>query len=76
MVSIEEWAAKGYNKATAKDTNIRKSWEAAKTRMVSGYDATPFGPTRKANYRAAVQAATFRTDWDKWRRNWSAKMAE
>ncbi|MEM1944145.1 MAG: hypothetical protein QXX57_00180 [Nitrososphaerota archaeon] len=69
-------ATKGYTKATAKDANIRRSWEAAKTRMISGYDGTPFGPTRKSNYRAAVTAASHRTDWDKWRRNWIAKMSE
>jgi len=69
-------ANKGYSKATAKDGNIRSSWVAAKGRCVSNYAAMPFGATRKANHAAAVNAASFRTDWEKWRTNWQAKMAE
>ncbi|MEM2233728.1 MAG: hypothetical protein QXP81_09355 [Nitrososphaerota archaeon] len=76
MPTLEEMAAKGYNKATAKSANISRAWEAAKSRMIEGYRATPFGPTRKANYEAAVRAATHRQDWEKWRRNWTAKMSE
>jgi len=75
-LSIEEMASKGYTKATAKDASIRSSWAAAKTRMIAGYDATPFGPTRKSNYKSVVSAATHRTDWDKWKSHWSAKMRE
>jgi len=74
--SLEEMASKGYTKATAKDGNIRKSWDAAKDRCISNYGALPFGPTRKANHAAAVRAASFRTDWAKWRENWAAKMRE
>jgi len=75
-LTLEEMAAKGYEKLARKATQISASWEAAKGRMISGYDATPFGPARKSNYRAGVQAARHRTDPEKWRRNWSAKMAE
>jgi len=74
--TLEEMAAKGYSKATAKDANIRRSWESAKDRMISGYKELPFGPTRKANYESAVKVATHRTDWDKWKKNWTAKMKE
>jgi hypothetical protein len=76
MKTLEEMVAKGYTKATTKDANIRKSWEAAKERCISNYQALPFGPTRKANHAAAVRAATHRTDWDKWKVNYSAKMKE
>lgn len=75
-LTIPEMADKGYTKATAKDDAIKRSWAAAKTRMKSGYDATPFGPTRKSNYKTVIDKAVHRTDWDKWKRNWSAKMAE
>jgi len=74
--TLEEMASKGYTKATAKDANIKRSWEAAKTRCISNYAAMPFGSTRKANHAAAVRAASHRTDWDKWKTNWTAKMAE
>jgi len=74
--TLPEMTSKGYAKATAKDANIKRSWEAAKERCITNYGAMPFGPTRKANHAAAVRAATHRTDWDKWRTNWAAKMAE
>jgi hypothetical protein len=44
--------------------------------MIAGFDATPFGPTRKANFREGIQNATYHTDPDKWERNWPAKMRE
>lgn len=76
MATLEEMASKGYTKATAKDANIRRSWEAAKERCISNYAKMPFGTTRKANHAAAVRAATHRTNWEKWRENWIAKMRE
>ncbi|MEM3484989.1 MAG: hypothetical protein QXI12_05155 [Candidatus Methanomethyliaceae archaeon] len=76
MVSVEEFANKGYTKAVAKDANIRKSWEAAKERCINNYASLPFGPTRKANHAAAVRAASFRTNWEKWKTNYIAKMKE
>jgi len=75
-LTLAEMATKGYTKATAKDANIKASWGAAKERCISNYGKMPFGATRKANHAAAVRAATHRTDWDKWKTNWSAKMAE
>jgi hypothetical protein len=44
--------------------------------MTAGYEALPFGPTRKTNYRAGLDGAVYRTDPDKWERNWPAKMRE
>lgn len=75
-MSLEEMATKGYTKATAKDTSIKASWAAAKDRCISNYAKLPFGPTRKANHAAVVRAATHRTNWDKWKTNWLAKMRE
>ena len=75
-LTLDEMAAKGVRKLRAKADQITRSWEAAKSRMISGYEATPFGPTRKANYRAAIEVAKHRVDPDKWERNWKAKMAE
>jgi len=74
--TLPEMVSKGYAKATAKDANIKRSWEAAKERCITNYATMPFGPTRKANHAAAVRAAVHRTDWEKWKTNWSAKMAE
>jgi hypothetical protein len=74
--SLDAMAEKGYKKATAKDANIKASWTAAKERCISNYAKMPFGATRKANHSAAVRAASHRTDWDKWRTNWKAKMSE
>ena len=77
MISLSEMAAKGQAKLNAKSSSMASSWNAAKGRMVSGYGATPFGPTRKSNYSAGLNAATYRSpDPSKWARNWSAKMAE
>jgi len=69
-------ANKGYQKLVRKAQQMANSWNAAKTRMIQHYSALPFGATRKANYQAAIQAATIRFDPDKWRRNWVAKMSE
>jgi len=74
--TLDEMATKGHTKATAKDANIKASWAAAKERCITNYAAMPFGATRKANHAAAVRVASHRTDWDKWRTNWKAKMAE
>jgi len=72
--TLEDMAEKGYRKAKAKEGYISRAWEDAKDYMISGYKATPFGPTRKANYEAAVRAAKHRQDWDKWKENWIRKM--
>lgn len=68
--------AAGQAKLTRKAASMSASWGAAKSRMKTGYGLTPFGPTRKANYSAGVDAATHRVDVDKWARNWAAKMRE
>jgi len=76
MRSIDEMVAAGKAKMTRKATTMSTSWAAAKPRMKTGYGLTPFGTTRKANYNTGVDAGVFRTDPEKWARNWAAKMAE
>ena len=77
MLSLAEMASKGQAKLGAKAASMASSWNAAKGRMASGYAACPFGPTRKSNYSAGLNAATYHApDAAKWARNWTAKMSE
>jgi len=74
--SLDEMVSVGTAKMTRKAAAMSSSWNAAKGRMKTGYGATPFGPTRKANYNSGVDAATHRVDVEKWARNFRAKMSE
>jgi len=74
--SLDEMVSVGTAKLTRKAAAMSSSWNAAKGRMKTGYNAMPFGPTRKANYGAGIDAATHRVDVDKWARNYRAKMSE
>jgi len=75
--TLEEMAAQGEKNLRDKLDQMKSSWEAAKSRMISHYEALPFGPTRKKNYRNRITAATWRApDPTKWRENWTAKMSE
>lgn len=74
--TLAEMVAAGKAKLDRKAAAMTASWNAAKPRMKTGYGNTPFGPTRKANYGTGIDAATHRTDNDKWAKNWQAKMAE
>jgi len=77
MLSLDQMASKGQAKLAAKAASMAASWNAAKGRMTSGYAATPFGPTRKANYSAGISAATYHApDPGRWSTNWQAKMRE
>ncbi len=77
MISLQEMASKGAQKLQTKGASMANSWNAARGRMASGYGATPFGPTRKSNYQAGIQAAQYRApDAQKWAQNWTAKMSE
>jgi hypothetical protein len=78
MPTLEELAAKGYDNYKAKEAQMKRSYAAARDRMARGYDATPFGPTRKANYKAALDRMIkhYRTDAEKWKTNWTEKMRE
>jgi hypothetical protein len=74
--TLSEMAAAGKAKMSRKAAAMSSSWSAAKSRMKTGYGATPFGPTRKANYNSGVDAGVHRVDVDKWERAWVAKMSE
>lgn len=76
MRSLDEMVSAGKAKLDRKAAAMSSSWNAAKGRMKTGYGNTPFGPTRKSNYSSGVDAASHRTDNEKWARNWRAKMAE
>jgi len=77
MPTLNEMAAKGESKLRRKAASMATSYNAAKGRAVTNFAAVGFGPTRTANYRAGVEAATYTApDPDKWSRNWLAKMQE
>ncbi len=83
MATIGELARIGKENYTRKIPGMHKSYAAASGRAQAGYDATPFGPTRKGNYKAAwtvmpahYTAKVTTAGADKWERVWSAKMAE
>jgi len=83
MVTLADLAEKGKRKYAAKIDVMRKNYRAAETRAKAGYDATPFGPTRKAAYSAAwaFMPDNYETIVkpgleDKWAKKWEAKMKE
>jgi len=75
--SLEEMAAKGMRKLSAKVAIMPGSWAAAKPRMKSNYARLPFGPRVKAAYSAGIDAGVYHApDPVKWATNWKAKMQE
>ena len=75
--SLQEMASKGAAKLSARTATMASAYNAAKGRMVSNYNALPFGPSMKSKYAAGVQSATYRTpDVNKWQQNWIAKVSE
>jgi hypothetical protein len=83
MATLEDMAAKGRRKYSAKIPAMTKSYAAAESRAKDHYGKTPFGPTRKANYSAAWAympanySAIVKPGLEaKWSDNWKAKMAE
>jgi len=76
-MAVSEGATKGSAALARKAGQMASSWSGAKSRMKSGYAAYGFGPTRTANFNAAIDNATYKApDPAKWARNWSTKMAE
>ena len=53
-MAIADAAAKGQAKLARKATQMAASYNAAKGRMVAGYQGAGFGPTRTANYQSGV----------------------
>ena len=77
MSKMETAASKGADKLAKKLDQMANSWNSAKPRMIAHYESFGFGPTRTANYRNAINSATYRKpDIQKWRENWIAKMKE
>jgi hypothetical protein len=83
MATLEELGAKGARKYGQKIDRMKKSYRAAEGRAKTGYDATPFGPTRKANYKSAWSYMPDNYDLmvksgleNKWKAHWTAKMTE
>ena len=71
--SLEEMAAKGRRKLSAKAGVIASNWSAAKSTMTTEYGALPFGPSTKAAYNASISVAQHPgVDVDKWERKWRA----
>ena len=74
--TLEEMAAKGQRKLTAKAATMPANWAAAKARMKANYAALPFGPRTKAAYVAGVDAGVHHApDPAKWAANWKAKVS-
>ena len=74
--TLEEMVSKGTAKLRAKLSTMASNWEAAKSRMISNYEAQPFGPRTKEAYRAGISAAKYRApDVDKWATNWKAAVS-
>lgn len=83
MVSLEELATKGSRNLARKIPAMKRSYPAARERAITGFNAAPFGPNRKAAYTEAW--GTMPANYDiavvpgiesKWQRNWTAKMRE
>lgn len=81
--TLEELARIGKANYSRKFDSMRRSYRAAGARAQVGYDATPFGPTRKANYKSAWAVMPDHYDAkvkspleDKWERSWTSKMRE
>ena len=74
MRTLPEMTSIGREKLTRKAASMSRTYDAMKPTMKAGYDSTPFGDTRKANYRTGIDAAKHRVDPEKWARVWSAKI--
>lgn len=74
LVTKDEIMEKYARKLRAKADVISGNWEAAKERMIRGYEATPFNTARKSAYATMVRAAKHRVDVEKAIRNYEAKM--
>jgi len=83
MVTLEDLASKGKTNYSRKISIMHDNYAAAKDKAIRGYEATPFGPTRKAHYRDAwsVMPDNYRSKVtpdaaDKWYRNWIDAMSK
>jgi len=83
MATLEDLGKKGATKYGAKITAMKASYRAAESRAKTAFDGTPFGPTRKTNYKNAWVYMPDNYDLmvkagleTKWKTNWMAKMKE
>lgn len=83
MATLADMGTKGSRNYGRKIPGMRKSYRASESRAKSGYDDTPFGPTRKSNYKDAWKVMPDNYDTkvkpgleDKWKTNWMEKMKE
>jgi hypothetical protein len=85
MVTLEDLASKMSRNYARKLPRMPASYKAALERAKTHYGETPFGPTRKANYNAAMTADVAGANYEakvkpglevKTVSNWKAKMAE
>lgn len=83
MATLEELATKGSRNYARKIPTMKTGFPKSKDRAIAGFNAAPFGSTRKAAYSAAW--TTMPANYDamvtpglesKWAANWKSKMAE
>lgn len=73
-MALEELARLGKAKYAEKEVTAKRNWDAMIPTMHTSYDALPFGPSKKANYKTRVVAGKLRFDPDAWERKYVAKM--
>jgi len=73
-MTLEELARQAAANYAAKESSAKASWDAMIPTMHASYDAMPFGPTRKANYKREVTSGKLRFDSAKFESHYVAKM--
>jgi len=74
LIRIRAMADKGEATLIKKASIMSRNYDLMKSTMVETYDATPFGPTLKANYKDAIGKAVHRVDPEKWSRVWTVRV--
>jgi hypothetical protein len=75
-LSLAEMVAQGKRKMSNKEGIMKDRYNAAKSTMKARYDQLPFGRLTKAAYGIGIDHAEFRTDPEKWARNWEAGVSK
>jgi len=73
-MSLEELARQAKARYAEAESKAKTNWDAMIPTMHANYDALPFGPTRKSNYKLKVTAGKLRFDPDEWERRYVQKM--
>ena len=74
--TVEEIARLAKDAYKGAEDTAKASWDAMISVMHKRYDETPFGPTRKSNYKKKVTAGKLRFDPEKWEAKWVLKMKQ